>query len=70
MAGPGRARSARSAGPGGSGQPQERRRQQQAKGQQRSASRPGQRRWVRSPGEDTVGSFSTYLSPGPRSAMC
>ncbi|XP_038182350.1 coiled-coil domain-containing protein 137 [Arvicola amphibius] len=43
MAGPGRARGARSAGPGGSGQPHARRRQQQAKGQQRSALPPGQR---------------------------
>ncbi|CAO2646382.1 Coiled-coil domain-containing protein 137 [Lemmus lemmus] len=42
MAGPARARGARSAGPGGSGQPHARR-QQQAKGQQRSASWPGQR---------------------------
>ncbi|KAH0517938.1 Coiled-coil domain-containing protein 137 [Microtus ochrogaster] len=43
MGGPGRARGARPAGPGGSGQPHSRRRQQQAKGQQRLASRPGQR---------------------------
>lgn len=58
MAGPGRSRSARSAGPGGSGQPQARRRQQQqAKGQQLSASRPGQRRWVRSPGKTQLGAF-------------
>lgn len=73
MAKPGVARAtARSAGLRGSGQPQARRRQQQqqSQGQQRSASRPGQRRWVPSPGEDPVGSFSTYLSPGPRSAVC
>lgn len=55
MAWPGRARGARPAGPRGSGQQQARRQQQQAKGQQRLASRPGQRRWVPSLGEDPVG---------------
>lgn len=72
MARPGVARAtARSAGLGGSRQPQAwRQQQQQSQGQQRSASRPGQRRWVPSPGEDPVGSFSTYLSPGPRAAVC